>query len=439
MVHLLSKIRAIPPYLAQRLKDRRAQRRKLSQLHIRPLRDLGHPLKVVSFKYELDSGDSYLDSVGIYRLDDVYLHINTGLCLIQTAPSDWPIGIRESGFFEYQELSLRQPRFAKANHISRSRCPEYQFDKPCFIFNINRHGNYFHFLIDSFPRLIALLNTIDEEIIVLHQLDTDGPIGEYFKLIESSYKCKFLNLPSSDSEHIKITTPTLFIEEIARRLVYSPDYLKHTWNHLYQDPQLLALGLPSDKDKWHYTTKYEQVYPKLFWLQSTKTYFKNGFALWHYSVTSMDSVFQWGTKISLRKDGALSDCQHIFIVRGNRSAVKRFLENEDELRDSLPELRYIDFAEFPVEDQISMARNCSTLIGLTGAGFANAIYMKPGSLVIDITPLGFLLPATNMVENVCKARGLRYHRLFSSPLDATLSSKIDVADLENFLKEEGVV
>ena len=115
MVHLLSKIRAIPPYLAQQLKDRRAQRRKLSQLHIRPLRDLGHPLKVVSFKYELDSGDSYSDSVGIYRLDDVYLHINTGLCLIQTAPSDWPIGIRESGFFEYQELSLRQPRFAKAN------------------------------------------------------------------------------------------------------------------------------------------------------------------------------------------------------------------------------------------------------------------------------------------------------------------------------------
>ena len=145
---LVSKFRAIPSFLGIKFENEQARARKRGQLHIRSLRDLGHPEYVTNVEYSLDNGKSYIDTVGIYSFSQIYLHRQTGLSLIRIDDNDWPIGIKESSNIEFQELSIRRRVYRNANKIVDSDCFVYNFELPCTIF-VPRNDNFFHFLIDS--------------------------------------------------------------------------------------------------------------------------------------------------------------------------------------------------------------------------------------------------------------------------------------------------
>ena len=166
---LFAKVRALPRYITISIVERRARLRKQQQLRIRPLRDIAHPTITWNVEYVPNEQESYSDTIGIYLVNEVYLHRPTGLCFIQNDITDWPIGIKESGIEEYQELSLRYQAYFRASNIAHKSISNSRFDKPCFVFNVaQRKTNYYHFLIDSLPRLIDFLEHINEEIIVLH-------------------------------------------------------------------------------------------------------------------------------------------------------------------------------------------------------------------------------------------------------------------------------
>ena len=123
----------------------------------------------------------------------------------------------------------------------------------------------------------------------------------------------------------------------------------------------------------------------------------------------------------------------LYIVRGEATSRSRYIGNESELIDRTG-LTEIDFSELSVAQQIHAANNCQILVGLTGAGLTNCVYMKPGGCVIEVTPIGYSLPATNLFENICKVRGLGYERIFSTQLDEKGSTVVDMDELCEVLK-----
>ena len=350
-MRLLNKLRAIPPYLRQAVEDQGARYRKLAQLNVRPVSDLADPFGRLECEFTTPEPNIFTFSVGMYQLTNIFLHIETGLCFQQTSPADWPIAIRESGSQEYQELSVRQSRFRSAQQINHALTPEMHLKQQAFVFNIHRPGNYFHFVIDSLPRLIGILSLIEEPIIILHSHAVDNHVLQYFDLLEQTYQCQFQCFPSSRTGHIKITSPTIFIEDLARRLTYSSKYHRSTWSLLEHDPQLGSLGLkPSDLTPTHKTSipflskKFDFPISKSWKHKVTGETYKNGLSRYRYSPSSLSLLNAWGQQVS--SQAPLKDWSKIFVTRRPQSTMKRFIANERELRDRLIGFRFVDFSDF---------------------------------------------------------------------------------------------
>jgi len=428
-VHKLS---AVPTYLEFKLGETLATRRKRGQLQILPLRDLGHPEHVIKVEYSIGKNNEYEETVGIYSFEQVYLHRRTGLSLFQIDHDDWPVGIKESSNQEFQQLAIRNITYRKANEIVDSKCATLHFESPCLIF-APKNDSYFHFLVDYFPKLLMFLNAINTKVLVIHFFGNSGPISEYFKLLRTTFDCEFLSFEKSGSEHLKITSKVFFMEDTFRRVAHSPKAISSTWDKLKSDTQMGLLGL-SFSDISVKSKRRDQMRPLLWGVRGSRRYFKNSLGVVHHSTTSLESVYKWG-KIQCNHEAESESRQlHIFIQRG-RNTIKRFIDNESEIISAIPTLEVVDFAAVPVREQIKLARRCSILVGLTGAGLANALFMDEGSLVIEIAPLGYSLPATDMVENICRARGLRYEKMFSTEISAESACSVDVNELSNIIIE----
>ncbi len=81
--------------------------------------------------------------------------------------------------------------------------------------------------------------------------------------------------------------------------------------------------------------------------------------------------------------------EKIFIDRRDvdpENLANRRIENDLELRQMLlnHNYKFVKLQEFSFEDQISIFSNAKKIIGLHGAGFANIVFCKPGTEVVEI-------------------------------------------------------
>jgi hypothetical protein len=112
----------------------------------------------------------------------------------------------------------------------------------------------------------------------------------------------------------------------------------------------------------------------------------------------------------------------------------RSIPNLSELRvysGNDPSIVIIDPSELPIQSYIQLIQNCDLLVGQYGAGLTNMFFMKPGSEILEITPLVDCGGPKDCYKLLAAALGLRFRRLDQeSPF-----SKIDLQVLFNHISK----
>ena len=112
----------------------------------------------------------------------------------------------------------------------------------------------------------------------------------------------------------------------------------------------------------------------------------------------------------MRRLGPFSEpARRLYIARRDRD--KRHFVSEENFQACLAEegFEIVYPEELPIDQQIIRFRSASIVIGCSGAGLANTIYCRPGTLVIEIAPVLF---AGIWVRNICALMGLRWRPYF---------------------------
>lgn len=94
----------------------------------------------------------------------------------------------------------------------------------------------------------------------------------------------------------------------------------------------------------------------------------------------------------------------------------------------------VDTGRMTVDRQVALFAEAEAVVGVTGAAFANALYCRPGTLVVEIQPAGM---ENHWVLPLCQIAGLRHVAYFCGVIDADASHPerslhFDV-DVEHFL------
>jgi capsular polysaccharide biosynthesis protein len=108
----------------------------------------------------------------------------------------------------------------------------------------------------------------------------------------------------------------------------------------------------------------------------------------------------------------------IYIDRGDsKSNLKNFRKiiNEKEIINFLisKEFKIIKLSEFSFLEQVSIFNNAKHIIGLHGAGFANLVFCKKNTNILEIKPK----KAGNIIKNLSADTNLRYSSIDLNPLD----------------------
>jgi EGF domain-specific O-GlcNAc transferase len=90
----------------------------------------------------------------------------------------------------------------------------------------------------------------------------------------------------------------------------------------------------------------------------------------------------------------LADDRPIVVTYSIRSQKRRLLREEEHLvalRLAFPHItiQAVDFALSSFEDQVKLAASTDILVGVHGAGLTHAMFMRPGSAVVEILPMEF--------------------------------------------------
>jgi len=100
----------------------------------------------------------------------------------------------------------------------------------------------------------------------------------------------------------------------------------------------------------------------------------------------------------------------IFINRkDSRHASERFISNENEVKNFLLKnnFKIVNLADINFSDQVKLFYNAQCVIGLHGGGFANTIFCKPSTKVIELKPQN----AGKSLEHLAKINNLNYQSI----------------------------
>ncbi len=106
----------------------------------------------------------------------------------------------------------------------------------------------------------------------------------------------------------------------------------------------------------------------------------------------------------------------IYIDRGdatsNQSAMRKII-NEDEVQDKLNSLGFesIKLGNISLENQIKIFQNADSIIGLHGGGFANIVFCKPNTKILELKSKS----AGNVITNLAKKCNLKYETISKTP------------------------
>ena len=124
----------------------------------------------------------------------------------------------------------------------------------------------------------------------------------------------------------------------------------------------------------------------------------------------------------------------LYLSRGRRD--RRPMRSEAKLVAALRRAGFavVDTGRLPVDRQIALFAGAEAVVGSAGAAFANALYCRPGTLVVEIQPRGM---ENHWVQPLCRIGGLRHAVWFCGaeerdPAHPERGMRVDV-DVDRFL------
>ena len=107
----------------------------------------------------------------------------------------------------------------------------------------------------------------------------------------------------------------------------------------------------------------------------------------------------------------------IYIDRSDSKSNHRDLRkvtNEDEILDFLKKEGFsiIRLGDLNFIDQVNLFHNASQIIGLHGAGFANLVFCKPNTFVLEFKSI----TAGNVIGNLARNQSINFHEIAIKPL-----------------------
>jgi hypothetical protein len=92
----------------------------------------------------------------------------------------------------------------------------------------------------------------------------------------------------------------------------------------------------------------------------------------------------------------------------------RRISNEGEVDTFFEDLNFIvfDSSVHSISEQIAAFKNADLVIAVHGAGLTNIVYCRPGTVVIEITPIGYDQGVTSY-RSLSDMFDLRYFQIFA--------------------------
>ena len=212
--------------------------------------------------------------------------------------------------------------------------------------------NYWHWLFDVIPRL-----ALSDEIIKKNKID-------------------FFLLPSNKTKFQKETLSLLGINE--EKQLSSEKFRHLICDNLFVTSHPVLISADA--------TEAIQNIPKWIsnWLKQTFV-FKN------------DKKFF--KKIYIDRSDSTSNVKHL-----------RSIVNEEEVKNYLLSVGFkiVRLSEYSFKDQVLMFNAAETVVGLHGAGFANMVFSKPGTKIIELKQKSHL---GKDLENLAKSNNLSFKAL----------------------------
>jgi hypothetical protein len=121
-------------------------------------------------------------------------------------------------------------------------------------------------------------------------------------------------------------------------------------------------------------------------------------------------------------------------------AERRSIPNLDELVESISDLsKNVEVAyleNMKVADKIRLFRDVDLVVGQMGAGLNNAIWMKPGSAMIEILSLDGIRHNFAVFANICYRTNIRHRRVFQESNHAYVNIPIIMGFVKDFIMSE---
>jgi len=171
---------------------------------------------------------------------------------------------------------------------------------------------------------------------------------------------------------------------------------------------------------------------------------KELYATSHPNISNLERVPYWIIAALrdrfIKKKNQTNVFDKIYIDRSDsKSNVKNFRKiiNEKEIISFLisKSFKIIKLSEFSFLEQVSIFNNAKYIIGLHGAGFANLVFCKKNTKILEIKPK----KAGNIIKNLSIDNNLRYSSVDLNPLDNPIARQfgslyLPLKPLKLFLK-----
>ena len=284
------------------------------------------------------------------------------------------------------------PSFQLRNHINSNPLENIVFKKGTPAIKKNIKGtvlslliggsgnyNYWHWLLDIIPRL-KIIEKYDNKI-------------DYFLLPNLETRFQFETLELLKIPLNKTISSKKYNHIYADKLVIT----SHPYN-LTNNPWIDHLHIPN----WIYIFLKEKFIP---YVKSNK---------------------QFSKKFYIDRSDTNSSNKY-----------SRFIINEDEVKETLSKQGYaiIKLANLPFIEQVELFYTAKSIVGLHGAGFANLIFCKKFTQVLELKSE----TAGNIIKNLAKTNDLIYKEITCKPESINFSNqsgdiKINIDLLNKMLK-----
>jgi hypothetical protein len=389
--------------------------RLAKQVRIFPIRMTSFPVRTFDVHYSIESvGFSHAEEVGIHVIDGALLHAPSQMLARSRGDGTPEYLIRESNYedIEHQVKFSRLFRNVLPDRADGANVEKVSNDRPVFVFGITRNkSNYYHVMIDDFPRLLLLIENFGTEFDILCKTDLPSFTARILQNISQTYGISLIPMP--DAELVSIEAPVLVIEDVSKRGFHLTESCR---SYLKDRASKFARYWPAPPT-WSDGIYRRGLVPQSWKADNSngKSFIKNNNVSILPSVDAIRSLQKVKEMVGTNETGA---GEAITIVgRGPSARPVRKILNESDLVQAIPGARVVDFGAHGLDEQIAIADQSKAMIGVSGAGLTNAVFMRPGSKVIEICPTSISFPPPDHFEHICTARGIIHTMLCEPPVD----------------------